>query len=246
MDTAAYLTRQGWLGSGHSLDPLGHGIAKPLLISKKTDLLGLGQRKNDVYADQWWARDFDTTLKHLNFGTDETTETPENVAWKTHLQPQERIVRGSPKRGFRGLGNGLYSHFVRGEGLSGTQTPEVLEQVKMDSCQKLQAMGNKDETSRRPKRPRPKKRKRESLTGKLSFSRHPNDLTPKMDVCGNETSKTNPWVVKKEFEVGEEEQGQCRTKPSFANIKKGSHKLEAASKTASKNKVSRKVRHRRR
>lgn len=239
MDTAVYLTRQGWLGSGHSLDPSGHGIAEPLLISRKSDLLGLGKRKNEIHADQWWARDFDTTLKHLNVGTDGATETPEKEALKTGLEPLERTVRVSPKWG---LGNGLYSHFVQGEGLSGTHAPGVVEQVNTDSCQNLRAMKNEDEASSRPKRQRHKNIKRGSLTEKNLYWRHSEYLTPRMDVCGNKTSKFNSCIVKREFEIEVEEESQFGTKPTSVNTKKGFHRAEVAPKKTSKK--TRKERHR--
>lgn len=240
MDTAGYLTSQGWLGSGHSLDPSGHGIEEPLLISRKSDLLGLGKRKNEVHADEWWTRDFDTTLKHLNVGTDGVTETPEKEALKTGLEPLERTVHGDLKWG---LGNGLYGHFVRGGGLSGTHAPGIVEQVNTDSCQNLRAMKNEDEASSRPKRQRHKHVKRGPFTEKNLFSRHSEYVTPRMDVCGNKTSKFNSCIVKREFEIEVEGESQLRTKPASVNTKKGLHRAEVAPKTNSKKK--RKERHRR-
>ena len=44
MDANAYLRKQGWKGSGHSLDGYGRGIKKPLLITHKQDQLGLGKK----------------------------------------------------------------------------------------------------------------------------------------------------------------------------------------------------------
>lgn len=241
MDTAAYLTRQGWLGSGHSLDPSGHGIAKPLLISTKPDLLGLGKQKIDVHADQWWARDFDTTLKRLNVGMNGAPEAPENVALETGSQPLETSALGSSKWGF-----GLYGHFVQGEGLSGTYTPEVKVQVKTESCQNLHAMENEDEPSSRPNRQRHMKKKRESPTQEMTFSSHPKNLTPEVDVCGNETPEDNPRTTKRRFEMGRGEENQSKSKPAFINTKKGSHGLEMALKRASKKTFPRNEQHRRR
>ncbi|MCJ1423929.1 hypothetical protein MMC29_001814 [Sticta canariensis] len=241
MDTVAYLTRQGWLGSGHSLDPSGHGIAKPLLISKKSDLLGLGKPKIDVHADQWWARDFDTTLKRLNVSTDGAPETPENVALERESQPVERSVLGSSKRRFD-----LYGHFVQGEGLSGTHTPEAKEQAKTESCQDLHAMENEDEPSGHPKRQKHVKKKRESPTQEITFSSHPNNLTPKVDVCGSETPEDNPRTIKRGFEMGRGEENQSSSKLAFINTKKGSRGPETARKKASKEIFPRKQQHRRR
>ena len=241
MDTAAYLTRQGWRGSGHSLDILGHGIAKPLLISKKQDLLGLGKQKIDVHADQWWARDFDTTLKRLNVGTNGAPEAPENVALETEPQPVERSVLGSSKRGF-----GLYGHFVQGEGLSGTHTPEVKKQATTESCQNLHAMENEDEPSGYPKTQRHFEKTRESPIQEITFLSHPNNLTPELDVCGNETPENSPRTIKRGFEMGRGEENQSSSKPAFINTKKGSYRPERARKRASKKVVPRKQQHRHR
>lgn len=119
MDTAAYLTRQGWRGSGHSLHPSGHGIAKPLLVSKKNNLLGVGNRKSDALAGQWWLKAFDNTLKQVNIGAaDGAPKSVEEVTPKF-------------QRSF--YSNALYSNFVKGEGLSGTQSPATKLQTKMGS-----------------------------------------------------------------------------------------------------------------
>lgn len=239
MDTAAYLTRQGWLGSGHSLDPSGHGITKPLLVSKKTDLLGLGKRKNDVHADQWWARGFDTVLSHLNVDTDGATDPREQIATKMRLQPLERNVHGSPKRRTDSLRDGLYGHFVQGEGLRGTHTAEVVEQVKTDSSQNLRVIENGDERSRRFKRLKHKKRKGETQTEKFSFSRHSNCLIPEMDVYRSETSENSLWIVKRESEIEGEQKTRFRTKAALVNAR--SHGAKVARNPASKTKFSRKV-----
>lgn len=67
MDTTAYLKKNGWRGAGHSLDHTNRGIVKPLLISHRTDALGIGKKKTQV-ADQWWMRAFDESLKELGTG----------------------------------------------------------------------------------------------------------------------------------------------------------------------------------
>ena len=69
MDAAAILKGHGWRGSGHSLDNHGRGIVKPLLISNKQDVLGVGKRKPAHNVnDQWWMRAFDESLKELGSG----------------------------------------------------------------------------------------------------------------------------------------------------------------------------------
>lgn len=119
MDATAYLTRQGWLGAGHSLQPGGRGIKKPLLVSKKRNVLGLGKKLHDSHADQWWARTFDSSLKSLAVDKDQPTGTHHVTVGGSGAL--EMVQKG----GVKGVGKaGLYGNFVRGEGLSGTLTPE--------------------------------------------------------------------------------------------------------------------------
>lgn len=128
MDTAAYLTRQGWRGSGYSLHPSGHGIAKPLLISKKNDVLGVGNRKNDALASQWWLEAFDSTLKQVNVGAADGVS-----------KPVERVT-STFQRSF--YSNALYTNFVKGEGLSGTQTLATKPQTRMESNRQPDGLRN--------------------------------------------------------------------------------------------------------
>ncbi|KAL8737171.1 MAG: hypothetical protein Q9181_001960 [Wetmoreana brouardii] len=111
MDATTYLTRQGWRGAGHALHPSGHGIKQPLLVSKKTNSLGVGKKAHDAHADQWWSRAFDATLKSIN-GQDVAKEV---------IQTSEGNVTlvGSYSAKWTREG-GLYGNFVRGEGLKGT------------------------------------------------------------------------------------------------------------------------------
>ncbi|KAF1347925.1 hypothetical protein BDV97DRAFT_299422 [Delphinella strobiligena] len=104
MDTDAYLRKHGWRGTGHSLDSNNAGLKKPLLISKKIDVLGIGINKHDVVADQWWMKAFDSSLK--DFGTGK----------KSILS---NVKDHGIKRG------GLYGRFVQGEGMPGSIGIEI-------------------------------------------------------------------------------------------------------------------------
>ncbi|MCJ1376334.1 hypothetical protein MMC20_007576 [Loxospora ochrophaea] len=115
MDASALLTRQGWLGRGHSLHPTGRGIKKPLLVSEKSNHLGVGKKQHDAHADQWWARAFESSLKDLNVGKDDVTG---NMKVSKGGWGELDMMR---KGGRRWVGNGgLYGGFVKGEGLTGT------------------------------------------------------------------------------------------------------------------------------
>lgn len=109
MDASAYLKKHGWRGTGHSLDTSNNGLKRPLLISKKIDVLGIGINKHDVIADQWWLKAFDAGLK--DFGTG-----------KTSLLSQ--VKDHGIKRG------GLYGRFVKGEGVPGTIGEVLMESDK--------------------------------------------------------------------------------------------------------------------
>ncbi|KAL8982717.1 MAG: hypothetical protein Q9205_002857 [Flavoplaca limonia] len=111
MNAAAYLTSQGWPGSGHALHPDGKGISKPLLVSKKTNVLGVGKKAHDAYADQWWSRAFDETLSSLNNPTTykKASTTDGAKAELPIIAPSRWTTNG-----------GLYGSFVRGQALKGT------------------------------------------------------------------------------------------------------------------------------
>lgn len=111
MDASALLSKQGWRGSGFSLDKSNHGLAKPLLVSRKVDALGLGTKKDD-FSNQWWLRAWDTPKAGQ-------AATPPLASAPSHL-PHTLNSRISGSRG-------LYSHFVKADTLWGTidEMPEV-------------------------------------------------------------------------------------------------------------------------
>ena len=121
MNPEAYLTNQGWRGHGHALHYSGRGIIKPLHLSQKANVFGVGKKQHDTHADQWWARAFEDTLKGLNASKDEATGMIERVSVGSVAQPLPCAGIGGAKR--IGRGN-LYSNFVRGESLSGTLMPK--------------------------------------------------------------------------------------------------------------------------
>ena len=164
MDTAAYLTSQGWAGHGHALHHSGRGIIKPIAVAQKNNVLGVGKKKHDAHADQWWARAFDETLKGINATKDGVTGTTEGlVVTGAAKQAGSKMRWGAPS-----VGNGLYSCFVKGEGLGGTleeqdveigtqdgdrgaQSEESSHKLENDSVPSLQ----KDEAKKRKKNRRP-------------------------------------------------------------------------------------------
>lgn len=102
MNAEALLKAYGWSGSG-SLDSHNgsdsRGLSKPLLISKKVDVLGVGLNKHAAVSDQWWMRAYDSGLKDLGTGKKST------------------LAEVREKGMFAG---GLYGRFVKGESEGGT------------------------------------------------------------------------------------------------------------------------------
>ena len=143
MDAAAYLTNQGWRGHGHALHHSGRGITKPVHISQKANVLGVGKKQHDAHADQWWARAFDDTLKGLNTLKNDATEKTERVSVGSGVQRLQILGIGEPKSIGQG---GLYSNFVRGQGLSGTSIPEKKDhpetRPKLEDHMKQNGLGN--------------------------------------------------------------------------------------------------------
>ncbi|KAK0509029.1 hypothetical protein JMJ35_008400 [Cladonia borealis] len=142
MDTAAYLASQGWAGHGHALHHSGRGIIKPIAIAQKNNVLGVGKKRHDAHADQWWARAFDETLKGINATKDGATGTTEGLVVTGAAKQAGSKMRG----GVHCVGNGLYSCFVKGEGLGGTlkeQDVEIGTQIGEPSLRKDQAKKKK-------------------------------------------------------------------------------------------------------
>lgn len=132
MDAASYLKKQGWKGDGHSLDPTSRGIKKPLLVSKKVDVLGVGLNKHAAVSDQWWMRAFDQGLKDLGTG-------------KTNALTNIR------EHGM--FAGGLYGRFVKGEGVAGTFAEDALlkrkrEDEETDQVKRVKATSEHEEALR--------------------------------------------------------------------------------------------------
>ena len=121
MDTSAYLAGQGWLGNGYSLDPTGRGLKGPLLVSRKSNTFGVGVKKHDAHADQWWARAFDDSLKNLDVSKNEITG--DTIGVTAGVWGELDFMKAG---GAKWIGNGgLYAGFVKGESLGGTLRAET-------------------------------------------------------------------------------------------------------------------------
>lgn len=116
MNASQYLKNHGWQGTGHSLDGNGRGLKKPLLVSKKVDVLGVGLNKHAAVSDQWWLRAYDQGLQTLGTG-------------------KESALAQAQKHGVnRG---GLYGRFVKGEGMPGTVGEALLPSTTPTDAKKV-------------------------------------------------------------------------------------------------------------
>ncbi|KAF7546224.1 hypothetical protein G7Z17_g8592 [Cylindrodendrum hubeiense] len=108
MDAHALLSSQGWRGTGHSLHKTDDsiGLSKPLLLSRKDNTKGLGQKQHFT-SDQWWMNAFDEQLKGLDTSKDGKVV--------------QTITTGKLNTIDKNLGKySVYTSFVRGGFLDGT------------------------------------------------------------------------------------------------------------------------------
>lgn len=216
MDTAAYLTSQGWQGSGHALHHSGRGITKPIHISQKTNVLGVGKKQHDAHADQWWARAFDDTLKALNTTKNEETGKTEGIIFGSGAQALQMVGIGGAK--WVGQG-GLYSNFVRGESLSGTLTPEEKDHRETQSQsedQRKRKRGSNDvdltvAAAKDVKKSRKKRRQQEDTT-KDPESVGANAVQQDLKTFGTEEEYREPQERPKGTETKEQRRQRKREK----------------------------------
>lgn len=162
MDARALLTSQGWRGSGHSLhkhdDTI--GLSKPILVSRKTNTLGIG-RKNHVTSDQWWLNAFDEQLKSLD-----TSNKTSIVQTKKNTKLDSLLTAGAGK--YKGA-NALYACFVSGGMLEGSLNWKS-EGESTDATPEAEAVPVRTETrgERRARRAEKKRRKAEKEAKKLA------------------------------------------------------------------------------
>ena len=194
MDTTAYLTRHGWLGDGHSLHPSGNGIKKPLLVSRKANVLGIGRKQHDTQADQWWAQAFDATLKDVKVGVDEVSGTAEKVTFGAGTKQLEKVGRMGVKWA---AGRGLYGGFVRGKGLEGTITPESAEEKKVNEglCAGKKRKRNKEEREEKKRRWKEK----ESTVMKKQALKDPKILPSARAAVDTSSQRNHRWTREKDI-----------------------------------------------
>lgn len=161
MDAHALLKSQGWRGSGHSLHKTddGIGLAKPILVSRKNNTLGIG-RKNHVTSDQWWLNAFDEQLKSI----DTSNKTSVVVQTKTTTKLDGLLTHGAGK--YTGA-NALYACFVSGGLLHGTIKPSEETESTDTTPEAEVAPVRKESKEERRARRQEKRRKKAEKAEKL-------------------------------------------------------------------------------
>ncbi|KAF7888315.1 uncharacterized protein EAF02_002856 [Botrytis sinoallii] len=141
MNAHALLTSQGWRGTGHSLHHSSDtiGLSRPLLVSKKDNLLGVGKKMHKT-ADMWWLNAFDASLKGLDTSKEGQVKVQEGGGL-------EMVVKGGSK--WVGGKGGLYSFFVRGETVGGTMEDKEKEKKAMEVIVKEEKSGKGKDKKRK-------------------------------------------------------------------------------------------------
>jgi nucleolar protein TMA23 len=144
MNAHALLTSQGWRGTGHSLHPTNDktGLSRPLLVSRKDNVLGVGKKQHKT-SDMWWMNAFDSSLKGLD------TSKQGTVVQTVTSGGLDMVARGGGK--FVGK-KGLYSSFVRGECLTGTIGEESSTPQSSGTITPDVQSGDKERKKKRRKR----------------------------------------------------------------------------------------------
>ncbi|KAJ4420189.1 hypothetical protein N0V82_004534 [Gnomoniopsis sp. IMI 355080] len=154
MDARALLTSQGWRGTGHSLHKTDDsiGLARPILVSRKNNSLGIG-RKNHVTSDQWWLNAFDEQLKSL----DTSNKTSVVQTKKNTTKLEGLLTHGAGK--YTGA-NALYACFVSGGLLQGTL--QTADDQSTDATPEAEVAPVKKETKEERRARREEKRRRKA------------------------------------------------------------------------------------
>lgn len=147
MNAHALLSAQGWRGTGHSLHKTDDsiGLAKPLLLNRKTNTKGLGNTKHFT-SDLWWMDAFDEQLKGLDTSKEGKVEQKVKTGKLNALDPG-RVSKYS-----------VYASFVRGGFLDGTLSAETTDDSTSTESDKSD---EKETESAGTKTTKPKKESKE-------------------------------------------------------------------------------------
>lgn len=203
MDAHALLSSQGWRGKGHSLHKTDDsiGLAKPILVSKKNNTKGLGQKQHFT-SDQWWMNAFDEQLQGLD------TSKEGKVVQTIKTGKLNAIEQGSFGK------YALYASFVRGGFLQGTikGTDEDTSTSESDdeepTIAKTQQIEPKKETKEEKRQRKEAKRKRKEQRALARAARRERKSKRKTD------TSDDPDEEKRKRRARKEEKRRQRKKES--------------------------------
>ncbi|KAL7939548.1 hypothetical protein V8C35DRAFT_286966 [Trichoderma chlorosporum] len=163
MDAHALLSAQGWRGTGHSLHKTDDsiGLAKPLLLNRKTNTKGLGNTKHFT-SDLWWMDAFDEQLKGLDTSKEGKVEQTVKTGKLNALDPG-RVSKYS-----------IYASFVRGGFLQGTLSTETTDDstgTESDKSDERKSESTKPKTTKPKKETKEEKRARKEEKRKRKEAR---------------------------------------------------------------------------
>lgn len=152
LNPQTYLLSQGWAGPGHPLNPTtttyrqkghrglaydpsstkqtnsslfaagGNGLIRPLLVSKKSDNLGLGRRAHEpAKGTEWWLKGFESALSSVGDSGASTPTGGGDDGEKEKVDKAAELQRTINAQ--MGRFGGLYSFFVAGGVVGGTLPP---------------------------------------------------------------------------------------------------------------------------
>ncbi|PQE18849.1 hypothetical protein CJF32_00006569 [Rutstroemia sp. NJR-2017a WRK4] len=228
MNAHALLTSQGWRGTGHSLHSTSDsiGLSRPLLVSKKDNVLGLGKKQHKT-ADMWWMNAFDASLK----GLDTSKEGQVKVEGGGGL---DMVVKGGSK--WVGGKGGLYSFFVRGEGMGGTIGEGVVVEEKQVEVKEK----GKEKGKRKGEERLETKEERRERKAKKRAEKARKDAATATAAAEAEVVETKMKAVKLEptdkVETKEERKERKRQKKLLRQAEKDSSDTSSASEKAKKKK----------
>lgn len=194
MDASALLKSQGWRGSGHSLHKTDDsiGLAKPILVSRKNNTLGIG-RKNHVTSDQWWLNAFDEQLKSLDTsGKTSVVQTKENTKLAGLLTVGAGKYSGA---------NALYACFVSGGLLQGTVKPNT-EGQSTDTTPEAEVVPRARKETKEERRARKEAKRRRKAEREARRLRKAEKRAKKTAAAGASASRKSKDKSKKDNKKG--------------------------------------------
>lgn len=194
MDASALLKSQGWRGSGHSLHKTDDsiGLAKPILVSRKNNTLGIG-RKNHVTSDQWWLNAFDEQLKSLD-----TSGKTSVVQTKDNTKLAGLLTVGAGK--YSGA-NALYACFVSGGLLQGTVKPNT-EGESTDTTPEAEVVPRARKENKEERRARKEAKRRRKAEREARRLRKAEKRAKKKAAAGASASRKSKDKSKKDNKKG--------------------------------------------